>query len=383
VPYLASALFASVVLPAPGADTIAIDRHWQIHADPEWVDRLAVDELGRLLVHLAGHLLRDHAGRAGRAGITARNPAARWNRCADAEINDDLASEDLVPATADTLPEMLGCTDGGLVEDYYVAAREGPRGWDCGSGSDNQDRPWDHGAGIGAAQGELLSLSVAATIKRDDAREPGSVAGGWLRWAESVLPSRTDWRKALAAEIRAGVAWASGQVDYSYSRPSRRLRVVPDVVLPSLRRPMPDVAVVCDTSGSMHEQLLARALGEVEGILTRAGLRQRQIRVLAVDTEVHAMRRVSRASQVPLAGGGGTDMGRGIDAAAALRPRPSVIVVLTDGFTPWPEYPPKGTRVVVGLLSEGPHQPRELPPAWAHTILIEAAGERPGNIRNP
>jgi hypothetical protein len=32
--------------------------------------------------------------------------------------------------------------------------------------------------------------------------------------------------------------------------------------------------------------------------------------VLAVDTAVHAVRRVSRATQVQLAGGGGTDMGR-------------------------------------------------------------------------
>ena len=83
----------------------------------------------------------------------------------------------------------------------------------------------------------------------------------------------------------------------------------------------------------------------------RAGLRQRQVRVLAVDTDVHAVRRVSKASQVALAGGGGTDMGAGIAAAAALRPRPSVTIVLTDGYTPWPERPPAGMRVVVGLLA--------------------------------
>ena len=41
-------------------------------------------------------------------------------------------------------------------------------------------------------------------------------------------------------------------------------------------------------------------------------------------------------------------MGAGIAAAAALRPRPAVTVVLTDGYTPWPERAPKGIRVVVG-----------------------------------
>jgi hypothetical protein len=65
-------------------------------------------------------------------------------------------------------------------------------------------------------------------------------------------------------------------------------------------------------------------------------------------------------------------MGAGITAAAALRPRPSVIVVLTDGFTPWPAKPPKGIRVVVGLLVEGHGPFHQFPtPEWARTIRIE------------
>jgi hypothetical protein len=59
-------------------------------------------------------------------------------------------------------------------------------------------------------------------------------------------------------------------------------------------------------------------------------------------------------------------MGAGIAAAAALRPRPSVTVVLTDGFTPWPGEAPRGMRVVVGLL--GPDAPQA--PIWARGIRI-------------
>ena len=101
----------------------------------------------------------------------------------------------------------------------------------------------------------------------------------------------------LAAELRRAVAEVSGAVDYSYRRPSRRAAVAGDVVLPALRRPVPEVAVVCDTSGSMTEDLLAAALAEVEGLLRALGL-ARQVRVLACDTAVGPAQRVSSARQV-------------------------------------------------------------------------------------
>ncbi|MGA2452679.1 MAG: VWA-like domain-containing protein [Solirubrobacteraceae bacterium] len=374
MPYLASALFACSVRSNPGSGTIGVDRGWQVHADPLLVQRLSVEQLGRLLLHLTGHLIRDHAARAQRLGVPSDNARARWNRCADAELNDDLAGDDCVPDLAPELPVDLGCEPGALAERYYGEAQDGPRRWDCGSGADGCPRPGDADGRIDPRQGELLRLGVAAEIQRSHGREPGSVASGWLRWAETVLPSRIDWRRVLAAEVRSAVAAAAGMVDYSYRRPSRRAHLLPDVVLPTLHRPVPDVAIVCDTSASMHERLLARALAEVESVLARAGLRQAQVRVLAVDAAVQAVRRVSRAAQVQLAGGGGTDMGAGIAAAAQLRPRPSVVIVLTDGFTPWPERPPAGMRVVVGLLSEGPHTPTWPPPSWARSVVIDDAG---------
>jgi predicted metal-dependent peptidase len=384
VPYLARAVFACPVRTADSG-TVSISRSWAIDADPSVVARLDVDELGRLLVHLVGHAIRDHAGRADHAGV--RNEpggGARWNRAADAEINDDLVLDGLVPAVAPELPGDLGCEAGELAEHYFRDGSTGPRHWDCGSGTDGEPRECERPGGLGDQQLDLVRLSVAADIQRQHRLDPGSVAAGWQRWAETVLPSRTDWRRVLAAEIRSAVAAVSGNVDYTYRRPSRRGGASPRVVLPSMYRPVPEVAVVCDTSGSMDEVLLARALAEVEGLLTRAGLRAARLRVLAVDTAVHAVRRVTRAGQVVLAGGGGTDMGAGIEAAAALRPRPSVIVVLTDGFTPWPDTPPRGCRVVVGLLAQdGPDGLHDglrgglrggLPdwdvPAWARTVVI-------------
>ena len=106
-----------------------------------------------------------------------------------------------------------------------------------------------------------------------------------LRWAEQVLSPKVNWRKVLAAELRRAVFEVSGAVDYSYRRPSRRSAVAGNVVLPALRRPVPEVAVVCDTSGSMTDDLLAMVLAEVEGLLKALGL-ARQVRVLACDYAV-------------------------------------------------------------------------------------------------
>ena len=56
--------------------------------------------------------------------------------------------------------------------------------------------------------------------------------------------------------------------------------------------------------------------------------------VLSCDTAIRSSQEVFAVEQVRLHGGGGTNMGVGLRAAVALRPRPEVIVVLTDGQTP-------------------------------------------------
>ena len=95
----------------------------------------------------------------------------------------------------------------------------------------------------------------------------------------------------------------------------------------------------------------------------------RQVRVLACDYAAGPARRVSSARQIELVGGGGTDMGAGLAAAVALRPRPAITVVLTDGYTPWPAAAPKGTRVVIGLLGAGAPDA----PAWARAVRVDPA----------
>ncbi len=245
------------------------------------------------------------------------------------------------------------------------------KGW-CGSCAHGHQEPWEEGPpgtsgtpGVGRAEAEVLRRQVAEEIRRHAAQGRGTVPGHWRRWAEEKLRPKVDWRRVLASAVRAALADVTGAVDYSYRRPSRRQSAVPDVVLPSMRYPTPEVAIVVDTSGSVGDEELCQALAEVARVIRASGAKY-GVHVLAVDSAVRTCRRVFRPEQVQLAGGGGTDMGVGIEAAAKLHPRPHVIVVLTDGQTPWPDRPPRDTRVVVGLFGDRAWTT----PSWARAVKI-------------
>jgi predicted metal-dependent peptidase len=374
-PYLATGVFGAQVIEDRGSGTLSVDDSWRMHADPEVTADWTPAQLGSVLIHHVCHLLRTHGERAQGTGVRP-DEAADWIRAADAEINDDLVPAGLELPGHPVLPRDLRAEDGLLAEQYFAGMRRHAAGtaenqarsgqWlDCGSGADGIPRPGQGEGGLPRWQADLLRRQVAQDVIAHG-KLPGTVPAGLLRWAEEVLTPKVNWRAVLAAELRRAVAEVSGAVDYSYRRPSRRSAVAGPVVLPALRRPVPEVAVVCDTSGSMTEDLLAMVLAEVEGLLRALGL-ARQVRVLACDTAVAPAQRVSSARQVELIGGGGTNMGAGIGAAAALRPRPAVTVVLTDGYTPWPAAAPKGMRVVVGLLGEAAPDA----PPWTRSVRVE------------
>ncbi|MEM9563171.1 MAG: VWA-like domain-containing protein [Actinomycetota bacterium] len=372
-PYLASAVFAAPVLPAPELGRVVIDRWWRIHADPAVVERAAVSDLGGELLHLTSHLLRDHAGRADAQHFGEPAELHHWVDAADAEIADDF---ERLPRLAETVtPDDLDQRDGRLAEEYYRhgSVRDGATN-DCGSGAHGEPPPWeppppdDETPGVGSDDQELVRQEVAARVAEAGADAPD----GLRRWAEERLRPTVDWRAELAACLRRAVSVTAGAVDYSYRRPSRRAAAVDGVVLPSLARPTPEVAVVCDTSASVTDDELGRALTEVDGLLAATGTRQ--IRFLSCDDAVRSVDRVAAGREVTLLGGGGTDMAAGLAAAVDQQPPPQVVVVLTDGYTPWPPAAPPRTVTVVGLLGAGagrdgaPSPPA--PPAWARVVPI-------------
>jgi predicted metal-dependent peptidase len=387
LPYLSSALYALTPVATTRVTAMTVDEHWRLYVNPGWVAVTDVPVIAARLAHLVWHLLADHADRARDLDVRPRQ-ASQWAAAADATIAEVLDSPALT--TGLTPPKRLGWPAGKSTEEYFARSSkleveheptlDGPDPADpdsdasddasCGSACDGHIRSYDlpphhDQAGLDSHDADAIRRTVAIEFK-EHITQHGTIPGEWSRWVQQVLEPVVPWQQVLAAAVRRGIGWTHGHTDYTYTRISRRQAGAGRIVLPALRRPVPEVAVVVDTSGSIDDGLLAQALGEVDGILTTQAIPDGSITVLAVDAAVHHVDRVRNARDVKLGGGGGTDMGVGITAALALRPAPNVIIVLTDGYTPWPAHVPAAAVIVVLIGRDR----TELPPTppWAQRV---------------
>lgn len=214
----------------------------------------------------------------------------------------------------------------------------------------------------GPAAEELKSirLEVAERVEAHEATHGrGSVPSGLVRTcAQNRRPPVIDWRRRLASILRKGLSTARGASDYSMSRPRWR----DGIAAPRLMAPNGRVAVVADTSGSMDADDLRRVLDETGGILRSACVER--LWWVPTDSQSVKPRAIRDLRGAHLVGGGGTDMGAGIRAAAAIRPAPHLIVVITDGDTDWPRYKPDGASTVL-VVRTRPSAHRT--PSWVTT----------------
>jgi hypothetical protein len=374
-----------------------------------------VQNIAAVMDHEVGHLLRDHAARA--KALNAEPMI--WNMAGDMAINDDGVKEGMpypdgpsraLPGGGHSegflVPGTYGFPEWHMEEWYYERLMQqaqaagvpspgsgqvpqpgsapgsgepkpGPCSGDCGSGADGKPRPWEDpppgtpGAapGLSPVEGALLRSYVAKQIQ-EAARARGNVPGHWKTWADRILTPRVDWRRVLAGAFRATLARAMGAVDYTYAVLSRRQSAFPDVVLPSLRAPNPQVVCIVDTSGSVGDRDLAHAFSQVYRVAQAVGVGE-GLTVMAVDAAVQRVKRLVGGSGLKDmgVGRGGTDMRVGIERAMQVRPRPHVIVVLTDGHTPWPNAAPAHTKVIVCLIGASVGSA----PSWARVVRVETA----------
>lgn len=394
--YMAAVLYTVRPENTPGLKTFAVThKTWKLLIDFDVVTAWGPEACAEVLLHEAMHLLLDHGTRAADAGV-AQEDRKRWNVAADMEINDGLVEAGCRYIEQNgVLPDHIGAERHLTAEEYLkvtppVKQDDGDgEGEGCGSGAGGEQLPQEGDASaeesaagddqvpkpISEAEKKIARISVAAEVKGS-----GTAPAGLKRWADAILrPPETPWQHLLSAAIRGAASIRAGIYDSTWSRRSRRC---PTTELSPGRRavnagkysPTPRMAVVRDTSGSMGPEELARTIAEIESIARQIGIRGRELMILDVDAAVGAARGYNGARSLQEAvGGGGTNMGVGIDAALALHPTPDTVVVVTDGIgARWPSV--KQSRPVVACLvgSSAASSAKEVP-EWITTVIVKDA----------
>ena len=392
--YFAPALFAMVPVRTDLISSMAVDGHWRLYYNESWVAAHSVEEAAAVLIHEVSHLVRDHEQRKKAAAVDS--PTV-WNTAADCEINDDLAAEGLVLPDDPPRPEKYGLKAGECAEVYYQqltparstaapspmnARRAAPI--DCGSGAHGEPRPWelpgdDDGpggtAGVDPVKAELVRREVARQIL-ESTGDGGDVPLGWRRWAHTMLTPQVDYMATIRHAVRKALRQSTlGRYDRTYRRPYRRQAAYGEFIMPSFHQPRPRPGFLIDTSSSMHDTQLARALTELGGLTRQLGYGA-EVVVACCDSAVHDVRKVFTAAQVELYGGGGTDIGVGLRWFTDRKQIPiDLLVVVTDCHTPWPDETPPFPVLVI-RVGDGP------PPPWGNqganrVITIEDAATVP------
>jgi predicted metal-dependent peptidase len=375
--YFAPALFNLIPVETDLIASMAVDEDWRLYYNPAWITGHTVEENSAVLLHEVGHLLRDHAARKKAAGA---DDDRRWNTAGDCEINDDLHAEGLVLPGDPPLPDTFGLQAGQSAEIYYHQLPASPRAKDvsrgaddekrpprdCGSGAHGERRGWelppDDAAsggvgGVDRVKAEMVRREVAQRIM-ELARDRGDIPFGWRRWAHEKLTPKVDYMATIRHVVRRALRDSTvGRYDRTYRRPHRRQACYGEFIMPSFYQPRPRPGFLIDTSGSMDNAQLARALAELGGLTRQLGYGA-DVVVSCCDAAVHSVKKVFTAAQVELFGGGGTDMVAGLQSFVDRTAAPiDVLIIVTDCLTPWPEAAPPFPVITI-RVGEG------TPPAW-------------------
>src|SRR5688500_3514992 len=149
--YFAPALFNLIPVKTDLIARMAVDTHWRLYYNEEWINGQSVEENAAVLIHEVSHLLREHDARKHAAAV---KDEALWNTATDCEINDDLTAEGLPLPDNPPVPERYGLKAGENAETYYRQLYKPPAGHqsrkssagsmsqhDCGSGAHGERRP--------------------------------------------------------------------------------------------------------------------------------------------------------------------------------------------------------------------------------------------------
>lgn len=336
--------FASILLPMPiiedkSIPTMATDGE-TIRYNPDWTDKLTLDETTFVLAHETLHCVFDHMGRRGQ-----RTPN-RWNQAADYIINGLLIDEKIgaMPHGGLHNPSLVA-QGNNTAEGVYKLIPEKNESKKSGDKGGALDHVHDAGSNQGQGQPDAATQAAAsAALKvrviqaKNAAKMQGKMSAGLERLVDDLIKPKVDWKAVLRRFLS-----ERAKTESSWSRPKRRF-LSEDLYLPSLSGvKMGRLVVAVDCSGSVDKTLLDAFSAEVNAI--REDLKPSGLDVVYFDSIVCHTQSVSDDETLKLTphGGGGTAFSPVIEHVNAMPDEPACVVFLTDlvcdDFGKPPAYP--------------------------------------------
>lgn len=392
-PYVSTLLYSFKLVESDPREvsTMAVDTGWRLYYSPDFVMSESAEALATVLLHECMHCMFEH-GRRFEALPSAEKSHTLWNLAGDCAINQVLDDShmqwtEVTPVRYENIAEQ-GVDKAMSTEAAYLTMVEYQKSHpshqsehDCGSLSGGTARRYELDPSDGEnpaadvnQQNNVLDSVSSAILKAD--RDGEDLPAALTRVARDRLEPQVDWKKLLAFNLRTAISNVAGRRDYTYSRPSRRQSSIAvhanQFIFPAMRQPQPPcVGIVLDTSGSISDDTLGLYLSEIRGIFSAVGVSS-GLWVLPCDSKVHEIAKIKSfdLTKVRIHGGGGTDMSVGIYEALKIRPRVNIVVILTDGATPWPDRKPVGSILYLAVLTSKSYA--KYVPDWMTTVVIDA-----------
>ena len=207
------------------------------------------------------------------------------------------------------------------------------------------------------AEAEAVVKAVDTAL-RQGALIAGKLGHGMARDVEALLEPVGPWQDVLRDWLK---TTAKGEDMSTWRRAARRW-LGQDMYMPSrYTESVERIVIGIDTSGSIGEEALRRALSEVASACETVS--PQMVDVIYWDArvaahEVYEGERVKDIANVTKPkGGGGTDVRAVFDYMDRRGIKPDAVIMFTDGYTPWPKTLPcpvlwcistKGLRAPVG-----------------------------------
>lgn len=344
-PFWASLMLRTPMEVTDEFPTAATDMR-SIFINPNFLEAITPGQVMTTIAHELGHIMLKHGLRMG-----ARDPDL-WNEAGDHAINLMLKEDGFEPLTNIQYEYFRNwCCDqkyaGMSAEQIYELLKKEDEGGSSSGKRGRGGRPRDT---LGrdllppkvATPEEAKELEQQITAAVANAATAGRLAGnlpGCIeRMIQSSLYPAVPWQELLARYMLIR--------DPSRTTWTKRNRRFPNIYLPGRTgRRMGDVVYIGDTSGSISNKDLERVAIETAAIADN--LHPQSIRLVWADTIIQREQKFERNEIVkPMPkGGGGTDMRVPLHHVAQYEP--VVVVLHTDGYTPWPASPPPYPLIVV------------------------------------